>query len=105
MPLSSIDKPERMESRTSSIGRSAFSQVGSKVSNIQLYASFKEIDRQSLKKSPLYGGHALLLYTRVPPTTLNRSRELQELYGSVPSLGTFTGNPANDQDKGPVSFM
>ena len=39
------------------------------------------------------------------PPTLNRSQELQELYGSVPSLGTFTGNPTNDQSKGPVSFM
>ena len=36
------------------------------------------------------------------PPTLNRS---QELYGSVPSLGTFTGNPTNDRSKGPVSFM
>ena len=39
------------------------------------------------------------------PPTLNRSQELQELYGSVPSLGTFTGNPTNDRSKGPVSFM
>ena len=50
--------------------------------------------------------NAISCYTPVSlPPTLNRSRELQELYGSVPSLGTFTGNPTNDRDKGPVSFM